>query len=249
VVREVAGSAVKRPDMRGPCAPAQPPRASAMSEQPAELSALLAAVPRDAREHAWSNFVRAHSPLIMRVARRLGGDHDIVMDRYVYVLERLRDDGFRRLRTFAPGRCSFTTWLVVVSRRMCYDRDRERYGRVRGDGNARDRSRDQRAERKRLADLIGTNVDLEAIVDSSGLDPEWQLRHRELRYAVEQALRDLSPEDRLLLRLRFDDGLNAREIAGFLGLPSPFHVYRRLQSVLSRLRLSLRRRGIDDAST
>ena len=122
-----------------------------MDALPTELSALLA--PERAGERAWATFVREHSALVLRVAKRLGGDHDAVMDRYAFVLERLREDGYRRLRTYVPGRCRFTTWLTVVARRLCYDRDRERYGRVRGQGDARERSRDQRDERRRLKEL------------------------------------------------------------------------------------------------
>jgi len=212
-----------------------------------ELSVLLA--PESDGERAWAAFVRAYSASILRTAKRLGGDHDAAMDRYVYVLERLREDGYRRLRTYVPGRCRFTTWLTVVTRRLCYDRDRERYGRVRGTGDARDRSREQRDERRRLTELIGENVDLGAIADGAGSAPEAGLRQRELHAAVERALAELPAEDRLLVRLRFDDGRSAREIAEFVGLPTPFHAYRRLQSVLRRLRESLARDGIHDGTS
>lgn len=214
---------------------------------PTELAELLA--PERTGERAWAAFVREHSPLILRTAKRLGGDHDAAMDRYVYVLERLQEDGYRRLRTFVPGRCRFTTWLTVVTRRLCYDRDRERYGRVRGEGGERERSREQRDERRRLTELIGENVDFAAIADGSGGNPELRLRQQELHDAVERALGELPAEERLLLRLRFDDDRSAREIAEFIGLSTPFHVYRRLHSVLGRLRESLRRNGIYDGSS
>ena len=53
--------------------------------------------------------------------------------------------------------------------------------------------------------------------------------------------------DRLLIKLRFDDDLSAREIAGLVGLPTPFHVYRRLNALLGQLRRVLRQRGIHEA--
>jgi DNA-directed RNA polymerase specialized sigma subunit len=53
-------------------------------------------------------------------------------------------------------------------------------------------------------------------------------------------------EDRLLLKLRFDDGLSAPEIARLLGFPTPFHVYRRLNALYARLRGGLRERGIEE---
>ena len=57
----------------------------------------------------------------------------------------------------------------------------------------------------------------------------------------------LGATDRLLLKLRFDDDLSAREIAGLLALPTPFHVYRRLNALLQELRRVLQQRGIHEA--
>jgi hypothetical protein len=50
-----------------------------------------------------------------------------------------------------------------------------------------------------------------------------------------------------LLALRFEDDRSVRDIARTLGLPSVFHVYRRLGSTLSILRRALEKRGIDSA--
>jgi len=44
---------------------------------------------------------------------------DGAMDAYAYVLERLRERDCARLRTYADGGpARFTTWLVVVARRL-----------------------------------------------------------------------------------------------------------------------------------
>jgi DNA-directed RNA polymerase specialized sigma subunit len=40
----------------------------------------------------------------------------------------------------------------------------------------------------------------------------------------------------LLLTLRFEDELSAAEIADILGMPSQFHVYRRLKVILAGLK-------------
>ena len=83
------------------------------------------------RERAWSEFLEVHSGLMLHVARSLGGGHDDVMDRYTFMLESLERDDYRRLRGFvADGRCTFSTWLIVVSRRLCLDHHRKRYGRL-----------------------------------------------------------------------------------------------------------------------
>jgi DNA-directed RNA polymerase specialized sigma subunit len=49
------------------------------------------------------------------------------------------------------------------------------------------------------------------------------------------------------LRLRFDDELSAQEIAHLLGFSSAFHVYRRVNALLARLRRSLEAQGIESA--
>src|SRR5262249_41817793 len=98
---------------------------------PAELSQLLAAAEPQGAEGAWGEFVHAHSRLLLHVARSMAKDHDDAMDRFAYLLEQLRRDDCRRLRGFvADGRSKFTTWLVVVARRLCLDYDRRRYGRA-----------------------------------------------------------------------------------------------------------------------
>jgi hypothetical protein len=44
--------------------------------------------------------------------------------------------------------------------------------------------------------------------------------------------------------LRFEDGLSAQRISGLMGFPTPFHVYRRLNRVLTDLRKGLEGMGI-----
>ena len=93
---------------------------------------MLALVSANGDEQAglWRAFVEQHSRIIMHACRSVGSDYDVVMDRYAHVLEQLQQDGFERLRAYAPdGRGKFTTWLTVVVRRLCLDHHRGRYGR------------------------------------------------------------------------------------------------------------------------
>ena len=55
----------------------------------------------------------------------------------------------------------------------------------------------------------------------------------------------MSAQDRLLLRLRFEDEVPVRQIAEIARLPSVFHVYRRLKKALGHLRAALEQRGFD----
>jgi len=192
---------------------------------------------------AWKTFLETHSRLLLHTARTLGRDYDAAMDAYAYLLEQLRRDDFRRLRAYIPdGRTKFTTWLVVVARRMCLDHLRQRYGRPQDAGS---RSSSTRALRRQLVDLLVEELDPSGRSDPAAVDdPETQLRLRELSRALTDALGGLEPKDQLLLRLRFDDGLPAREIGQVMGFPTPFHVYRRLNLLLDRLRVELGRRGV-----
>ena len=89
---------------------------------PAVLVDLLSASNASDVERAWAAFAAEYSALLLHVARSLDADHDAAMDRYLYILEALRRDDCRRLRQYASdGRGKFTTWLMVVARRLCLD--------------------------------------------------------------------------------------------------------------------------------
>lgn len=213
---------------------------------PEVVARLLNASEPRTRDAAWEDFVLGHSKLLLHVARGLGGDHDAVMDRYAYVLERLREDRSRRLHTFvADGRCEFSTWLVVVVQRMCLDHHRQRYGRRRGTASdAAEHDLDQLA-RRRLIDFIGPDVDLAALSDATR-GAEDSVRLDQIYHALESALEALPPRDRLMVKLRYEDGIPMPEIARHLGFADRFHAYRHLDGVLLTLRSLLERSGVSD---
>ena len=207
----------------------------------AELSRLLDARTEAARDEAWTEFIRVHHRLLLHVARsgRRAYDADAAMDAYAFILDRLREDGFRRLRAFsADGRSTFVTWLVVVAKRLCIDFARARYGRTdRRDDAA---STDQEMMRRRLIDLASTELDLGSIADPSERTPETIFEEEALFQALRDAINELTPRERLLLVLRFEDGLTAERIASTLDMPSAFHVYRELNRIFGKLRGRLR---------
>jgi RNA polymerase sigma factor (sigma-70 family) len=212
---------------------------------PPEVSGLLEAADRAASEAGWQTFLERHSRLLLHTARALGRDYDAAMEAYAYLLEELRRDDFRRLRAYSTdSRCKFTTWLVVVARRLCLDHLRQRYGRSQGTGSQGQKAR---AARRRLVDLVADELDVADLPDPTDDSPEARLRATELSRAVSGAVSDLAPGDRLLLKLRFDDGLGAREIGQLMGFATPFHVYRRLNTLLRELRTALARRGVRDS--
>jgi RNA polymerase sigma factor (sigma-70 family) len=213
---------------------------------PPELTRLLDADDPKSRDGSWQAFLGAHSRILLHTARKFGGDYDSAMDRYAYVLEELQRDDYKRLRSYvADRRSKFSTWLVVVARRLCLDYERHRYGRPRGTTSAAADA--ERVARRRLVDLVAERVDPSALASSSSANPETELRAVELDEALGFALSQLESRDRLLLALRYEGRLPAREIALLMEFPSAFHVYRRLKAVQRALRDALRARGVDDA--
>ena len=167
-------------------------------------------------------------------------DGDGAMDAYAFMLGCLRSQEFARLRTYREdGRAKFSTWLVVVLRRMALDHRRQRVGRD-------DRAQPTEASRlrRRLEQLAGEILDVAHIVDD-GETADAQVQRSEVAAALSAALARLDARDALLLTLRFEEDLPASRIAGVMGFPTQFHVYRRLRSVLADLRGQLQRRGID----
>lgn len=205
------------------------------------MERLLAARDSPEVERTWAEFVGEYSRLILHVAHSHGGSYDEVMDRYAFVLEQLRRDRCQRLRGYvSDGRGKFSTWLVVVVRRLCLDQLRSRYGR-------RDRTDEQtRQQRRQLADLVGADMDLDLLPADDGPLPDDVLRRDELHAELGAAIAELDAADRLLLRLRFQDEVPVAEIARLLALPSVFHVYRQLNRTFSALRAALKRAGVDD---
>lgn len=206
-----------------------------------ELVELLAVSDPTDVDQAWESFLGRYSRLIMHAVRSPRMPYDRIMDRYTYVLGKLREDECRRLREYRPQPGTrFSTWLVVVVQRLAIDHQRSVYGRV------REASEDGGEARRRLVDLVGARVDLEALPGPRP-DPDREIYVRDRRAALAGLLQDLDARDRMMLALRFEDDASAREIAEAMGFPSPFHVYRRLKKVLAYLRSALRQMGIRDA--
>lgn len=210
---------------------------------PREIIDLLGAREQAALDGAWERFLQRHSKTILNAAWCARGDYDGQMDRYAYILEQLKKDEFGRLRQYsADPRARFETWLTVVCRRLCVDYERRRYGRQRSTDRE---AREDTARRRRLVDLVAEELDPEGAGDPSTPNPEEETCLFELSGALDTALSKLGPEDRVLLRLRFQDELPARVVAQVLHMPTVFHFYRRLNSVLAALKEHMEAQGIE----
>lgn len=214
---------------------------------PLELGLLLRAQQSADRDAAWEQLIARHSRLLLAVARSYGGSHDDAMERYTFILDKCREADFRRLRAFDPaGGASFSTWLTIAARRLCTDHHRVLYGRRRPHTDEAAPVLARRASRRALVDIVGEELNLERFMDASAVSPEVEVVRSERTSVLNRAIAELTPRERLLLALRFEDDLSASRIAEVIGAPSPFHVYRRLNAILARLRSTLLRRGLDN---
>lgn len=210
---------------------------------PLDLHELLRAPDSSRRDAAWEALITRYTKLLMATARRFGGDHDAAMDRYAFLLEKLRDSDYRRLRAYRSDRgASFTTWLTVTARRLCLDHERSRHGRhdVESDG----RTGRQRDVRQALSRAIWADVNVDEVADPVASIESAAVR-RECEAKLLAAVRRLEPRDRLLIALRYTDDLPASRIAALMNFGSVFHVYRRLRTVLAQLRKLLEADGVD----
>lgn len=178
----------------------------------------------------------------MHIARISSRNHDEAMDAYLYFLERLRENDFRRLRAFSRKEgTAFTTWLCVVAKRLCIDRHRSLYGRPRGSGDRR--ATHTAVVRQHIVDLDGQLEKPDLIADEHSETASAALERLELERGLRSARATLPSSDRLLLDLRFERNMSGRQIASALNYPTPHHAYRRLELVLRELKNRLEKQG------
>ncbi len=86
----------------------------------------------------------------------------------------------------------------------------------------------------------------ETHADESALMSERRASSARIGRVLNTTVRQFSDQDRLILRLRFQEGFPVVEIARALHL-EPKPLYRRLEGLLRQLRIALREAGVDDA--
>jgi RNA polymerase sigma factor (sigma-70 family) len=211
---------------------------------PPELSFLEDGIDAEAQRRGWSGFLDRYNRLLLRAARTFGGDYDSRMDRYRFVVEALSRDDYKRLRGYRGVEgSSLTAWLVVVARRLCLDFERQRYGRIRSENPGP--AAEQRL-RRRLANLSGSDVEPDHLVDSDTPSADDAVLLAERHAALAAVLRRLEPRQQLILKLRFEDGRSVRDISDLLGMGSVFQAYRAIDAALATARRLLEAAGIDD---
>jgi RNA polymerase sigma factor (sigma-70 family) len=96
------------------------------------LALLLDALRSPNARDAWAEFLDTYSPVLYQTARASTSNEDSAADCYLHICEELARNHFRRLLKFRlDGPASFTTWLRVVARNLCFDWHRSQAGRLR----------------------------------------------------------------------------------------------------------------------
>lgn len=151
-------------------------------------------------EKAWRQFLGQFSSFLRETIRwRLGrgGDHDQVEDVYVRIVEKLHEDGSRRVREFRRL-CRFRTWLTSIVINQTRD-EMAAAARHRLPTTPIEVRNENGKEEITIPDKTGSPLD-EAI-------------RRESVQSLRKCMERLSPEERLRLARRFEDRLALREIA------------------------------------
>ena len=163
-----------------------------------------------------------HLEIIERIVRLVARRHRLSSadaEEFASVVRlKLVDKDFAILRKF-ERRSKLTTYLTVVIERLCHDFCHAKWGSVR-------RSY--------------------APAQPEARAPDDRLLARRVEAALSEAIATLSPDDKEIVRLRFDAGLPIAQIARSLGL-EPRPLYRRLGRIIRVLRDEMQRRGIDGA--
>lgn len=101
-----------------------------------------------------------------------------------------------------------------------------------------------RAPRGLSVDHAGRDAALAAEADSIDQVDD-RAAFARVEAALAAAVATLNDEDRLILKLRFEDSRTVTQIAALLRLPAK-PLYRRLERIMATLRVELERRGIDE---
>lgn len=250
---------------------------------------------RDCAE-AWVAFLDAYSSLLYQTARTCTSSEDAAADCYLHICERLARNAFRKLLKFNPaGSASFTTWLRVVARNLCFDWHRSQFGRLRTfkslqhlspleleiynyrfvQGTTQEETLHHLAAKfpelnlpkisnieeklqvslsSRQQWILGNRKQLEFLpigvadddlgpnafeVADSRPNQEIQFAAEERRQSLWRNIAKLSPQERLIVQLRFEQDLSLEEVGRLCGLHDAQSVHRRLAAILKKLRTEM----------
>lgn len=250
---------------------------------------------------AWVAFVQRYSGVVLQTIQELESDYDAVLDRYLYVCEKLAERDCKRLLAFKRGGAGeFAAWLRAVTRNLCIDYLRQQQGRRRlprpitrlpaldqevfetsfwrghSAAETHEQLRTTRPELRfsqilesleriqtalrpwQLQRVLHPKANSSPVspVSRSGDDwldqvpdaragPEDDVLLQEKARLLQEAVAELPEQARLLLRLRFEQGLTLQDIARLSGLADHRKVHEELACIIEQLQNKLKGRGWD----
>lgn len=180
---------------------------------------------------AWQKFIMQYSNFIYRAIIKYTDDYDEKMAVYLHVLEKLHENGFARLHTFA-FKSRLSTWLTVVSRRLALDFLRSRYGR------------DFRLKKIRVLSFDAEPGYLRLLADTATPEKkmtasEQQEQRERLESDLQLAMVALSDQELMAVRLVYFQGMKIKEVGKLLKLPA---AYKFLGRTLQKIRTEMESR-------
>jgi RNA polymerase sigma-70 factor (ECF subfamily) len=186
-------------------------------------------------ENAWNELVERFTPTVRSAARSASANEDAAEDlaqsiwAELFGLRNRKDGKSSSKLAYYSGRGSLAGWLRAVVAQLAVDTYRKQSRLV------------QTAEDSDLERLSREAVasDGQPVVASLTQNPEQAVSNRyaeiDLQAALRQAVHDLAPDDRLLVKLYYFDGLRLREAGAVLGVHEAT-ASRRLTKVQNELR-------------
>jgi RNA polymerase sigma factor (sigma-70 family) len=161
---------------------------------------------------------------------------------YVYVLDKLNEDNQRRIRQF-QGKSSFKTYIVSITTRLAIDFFRSRYGRT-------NPCQDTSNYTPNFVAKIGLD-DIPELQDN-GLLPDQMVslmesisKKKQVLQIVQTTFQHLSDEERLVLKLRFNNDQKISQIAKVLAL-NQRNLYNYIERILNRFKKAIKNEGLTD---
>jgi RNA polymerase sigma-70 factor, ECF subfamily len=173
-------------------------QAEARQQQRAEDDDLIRAAQAGERT-AFDALVRRYDRSVIRLALHMLGNEQDAQD----VHQEAFIKAYRHLSNFR-FECSFYTWLYRIVTNLCLDQLRRRKSR--------------REDPATVLDSSGEEMDLMASVqdDRASANPARELERKTMNAAIQSALDELTPRERMVFELKHYQGLKLRTIGEML---------------------------------
>ena len=161
---------------------------------------------------------------------------------FVYVLDKIMEKDYSRIKAF-QGRSTFKTYLVSITVRLAIDFYNHRYGKV-----SKKSDPEQPSPKKNHLKIVSIddqqNLSDEKRPDEIVINREIKDVKTRFEEIVQYHLSGLSPEDRLLFKMKYEDNFKVSEIAELLNLNQK-KTYKRIEKILSGFKDAFLTENID----